>query len=867
MFDEIDKHLAETGSEQAQSSSGTPPPKKVKDLHKQVDMPKRETPPWPSLKDMTILAFDTEYQAYSDGSGNEVLCYTFSISHHGKSVDGYIDVKNGKRLKFDKFIGKCIEHAIKNGVLSTYPSHLYITAHFLKADIFNFKEAFNEVGAYLSSMRQTVVSLDKYYGVDTEKAFGKRIDAVPLKINTSSRNRKHIFCKFYDTMLLAPAGKSLSAVGQIVNLEKLEIPEDYNIEKMSEYKQKDIDGFKAYAIRDAIIARLYLETMIQFCLDNDLRSLPLSVGAIAVKLFKKWSPEKTDFNKLFGYEVKTHTDWNPEKGALRTVKKRMIEKSRDLYEQVGINGYHGGRNEAFWMGVTPVEELYDLDLPSCYTACMVGVREIDYDQASQVHQLDKLIGDVCSIGVVNFKFPDNTPYPCLPVRIDSGLVFPLMGESICTGHEIEAAINLGAEITLIKGFLFPWKNDTRIFEPFVKTVRDNRNRYKKGDFEEQLNKEIGNSLYGKIAQGLRDKNGFHVQSGLSKALPYTALTNPHYSAYTTGLARAVLGEILASIPSQYKVISVTTDGFITTAPLSEIPLNGPLCQRFRDLYHRISTPDSDGSLGEILELKHGAQQLICMKTRGQITLLPSKVEGRSGILAKAGVRPPKSESDHNAYMINLYKGRTPESKVDASHLTSTRDIYLERRDMVTEHKEQRLNMEFDFKRMPVDAVNYTIESGSIEGAWEHVGCSTVPFKTVDDIDYARSIFKGYRQTHCLKTTNDMDLFQDYYAMQIAKRDQPKLRIQAGESSDNLFIRIFIRHYMNSSLGLDATEMNATELSCWLESIGYPIKASTIRSAKRAALLDKCIPRTTLANRSLALILARFPNANLDSLFI
>ncbi|TOK86624.1 hypothetical protein, partial [Vibrio parahaemolyticus] len=67
-------------------------------------------------------------------------------------------------------------------------------------------------------------------------------------------------------------------------------------------------------------------------------------------------------------------------------------------------------------------------------------------------------------------------------------------------------------------------------------------------------------------------------------------------------------------------------GFLTNAELDEIDLNGVICRRFRDLYHRI-----DPTCGEVLELKHQAKQLIGAKTRAQYTVIES--EGFEPILA------------------------------------------------------------------------------------------------------------------------------------------------------------------------------------------------------------------------------------------
>ena len=48
--------------------------------------------------------------------------------------------------------------------------------------------------------------------------------------------------------------------------------------------------------------------------------------------------------------------------------------------------------------------------------------------------------------LVEFRFPDGTRFPCLPVRASNGrgLVYPLEGASWCTGPEMVVAIETAA---------------------------------------------------------------------------------------------------------------------------------------------------------------------------------------------------------------------------------------------------------------------------------------------------------------------------------------------------------------------------------------------------------------------------------------
>jgi len=59
---------------------------------------------------------------------------------------------------------------------------------------------------------------------------------------------------------------------------------------------------------------------------------------------------------------------------------------------------------------------------------------------------------------IKFEFPETVKYPNLPVRLDfTTVVFPLTGETFCTGHEFLLAINLGCKIRILSGVHIPFK--------------------------------------------------------------------------------------------------------------------------------------------------------------------------------------------------------------------------------------------------------------------------------------------------------------------------------------------------------------------------------------------------------------------------
>jgi len=60
---------------------------------------------------------------------------------------------------------------------------------------------------------------------------------------------------------------------------------------------------------------------------------------------------------------------------------------------------------------------------------------------------------------IKFEFPSTVKYPNIPVRLDfSSVVFPLTGETFCTGHEFLLAMRLGCRIKILSGVYIPFKS-------------------------------------------------------------------------------------------------------------------------------------------------------------------------------------------------------------------------------------------------------------------------------------------------------------------------------------------------------------------------------------------------------------------------
>lgn len=802
-----------------------------------------------------IIAIDTEYREFKDANNpsemmNHVLCYTFTVGVDGRYTTGIIfpeSADKADRITIEELIYQALQQALDENIIRSWPEGVFVTAHFLRADFLNFKGAFDTARAKLTGIRKTIASAE-VYGVDMDKVAKKLGRHEVLTITCKSDKKREISVEFRDTMLIAPAGKGLKDVGESLGVPKLEIPAPYSITQMDVFLKEQPEQFEAYAINDAVISFLHMTAFIEFCRELGLTAIPHTIGSLAVSAFRKHV--NGNINELFGSEYYQKTVWNVSQTTSSAHSKPITHRgtvpntNRAMFEDFAIRNYHGGRNECFWTGPTAVGLWYDFDLKSCYTAASAAIRPIDYASARLSTNVEDYCGDFPSFALAEFAFPDDELFPCLPVRTDNyGLCYPLTGQSYCTGSEIEVALSLGAKITILQGVRFDWvTGSTPIFADFMTIVRDNRKKYDKGSLEEKLWKEIGNSLYGKTAQGLVGKTAFDVQKGISSKVPSSPITNPYFASHITGLARAVVSEIIARIPAHRTVVSVTTDGFLTDATLDELDLSGPLSQRFLEKLKLID-PTSES----ILEDKHAAAQILAFKTRGQVSA--ELVDFLPPVTAKANVQIPRGIDDQNDYMVNLYLNREAGDTFKSSRLTSTREQLLTECDMVNIVTDQRLNLEPDFKRELTEPRMIACRGR------EHIALSSRPHRTVNDFLRTRSAVDAWRKNGTLKTLSDWETLSDRIDIELAKdnADAKSLRIKEGETSDTLLLRVYYRAHMQRALGVKS-RMSARLLAESLGLEGIEVKASTISAAKKAKLVLKVVPVNSLSIKMLVSIL-------------
>ncbi len=807
--------------------------------------------------DLTLhIGFDTEYVFNPETRQNDILSYqSYVVLPDNTGISNIIyppDSQKKSRLSFKEFLCQTITPLLETGVITKWPGIINIYAHFIRADIASFANFWSDYKILLKGIRGTVSSFKNRYGIDFDEQQERRVKTEQIMFDKRTSPPRCSNVAFIDTLLITPGGMGLAECGELLGLPKLTIPAPYSITNMREYLLGDRAGFEAYALRDAEIAVRYALQVRNFCArELMIDRVPATIGAMAVSRFTKTLKENNMSPEVcLGTHIKTRELWLTEKQAFRTIKNPASVPSRELFETFPNNCYHGGRNECFMMGVTPSDHWYDYDLAGAYTTGLLDILTPDYGNIRLSKNPDDYCGHVMGFALVTFRFPESVPYPSLPVRTDQyGLFFPLSGESWATAPEIELALSLGAEMTIHNGIIVPWICDTSphnsestsVFLPFVQQVRENRNRHIKGSLEEKFWKEIGNSLYGKLAQGLRAKTAFDTARGLNRSLPPSSVTQPFFAAHVTGFIRAVVGELMNALPSDSSVVSVTTDGFLTNCPLDKINMSGPLSSRFQSLCDIVDPGSS------MLTCKHEVSQLIAMKTRGQLTY--RAIQGKPVVHARAGVKPPADipRSDYNDYMVDLYLNRLPGQTLSRSTLISTREMWLSESDLVSREQDIRLNLEFDFKRQPVQpAMN--------EG---HLLMFSRPWDNMEEALQQRSLFDDWRQTHTLKTLADWDDWCDFLYCRTVFSDM-KLKV-GSKRSDDILVRLFLRALTQCQWGLmlkDKKSYSCKEVAEWLTSEGYSVTVTDVKNAVRAKIPQMKFSSVTPRMKSLMDIIAR-----------
>jgi hypothetical protein len=575
--------------------------------------------------------------------------------------------------------------------------NFYIIGHYNSADLTMITNFDEELKTKLSIVNKSFVSLGK-----------------PLKFN-----QHYVYVR--DTILLAPGGYgSLSKIGKLYQNEgdfaKREVSQA-DISDMKSFLKKDKIAFEEYAVQDAIITLKHATAMEKFNMSVKQVGIPLTLSSIGrnyvlkewTNIFKKYIPYQISGNFLMG-----NTD------EIQTPKGLFASRDVGAHLSYYIANYKGGRNESFMYGVDENTQWFDYDLTSAYTTGMTLLTLPDYFKGSLINPQDLASWNVEDflngylIVNADFNFPEHIKYPSIPCFVDkTTTVYPLSGTAFLTGPEYWLALRQGCEMNIKSAFYIHPKTknvkckitkeytleNVKPFHNILKDLQSKRREFPKGTVENALYKEIGNGIYGNLVRGMSNKKSFDSTTGKYFRIAATELSNPILGSWTTAFIRTVIGECLHNIQTLGgKIVSVTTDGFITDIEnLEEKLLTLPeedtkLLRKYRDLRLDLT----DGKSPEGLELKTGGKGVISWTTRGQLGI-------EKGMKATTGFQTGDVDrKDLVSQFKNILSSKDKYADFVRKSLRGAKDIFEKGGHVARTFKDQVFRLHYDNRRRIIE---------------------------------------------------------------------------------------------------------------------------------------------------------------------
>ena len=836
-----------------------------------------------------LMGWDTEYFDDPVTGVKRIISNQLHLLAEGGELSDIYFSHDGGRISLISRVVRLVLKAYDKKMIRHWPRRIIIGAYFVRADMDSIEE-FQGMKSQLDSAGGRICTIGKAITYSLlPQSFGamsemldsdddKMPSATPQRTSTvvmESGRLRLLSLFFRDMAAYTVMGTPLEAVGEQIGIPKVDIG-DYAKDRMDLLLAGDKPLFERYALTDPkIVVKFMAETMLLAKELTGSSELPPTASSLAQKFFLKTLKDADlDRAQCFGVRVVKTSVWSERADRVRTVTEEVPIPQREDHRDFITQCYHGGLNSAMYAGPSEIDDWRDWDLKAAYPSAMLSIRLIDFENPRVSTNIDDFMGDVIGFAHVEFACDAGQPFGLLVDGGNRGLLAPRAGRAHCTAAELAVAVRNGVKITKFHhGVVYHSKTDdagrpveTRLFELCIREGRRRRAQFPKGSAQEQLMKLILNSLYGRTAMGLKAKKVFDTRSGQSVQLPQSAITNEVIAAHATGVVRATLMEILCNLPPGKRALSVTTDGFICNCSFEELPLNGVMAQRYMD-WAELATGQR-----EILEEKHRARQVIVMKTRGQITAEYNNdvSADKKTILAKVGVSPPSAilKADHNEYMLDLYLSRHPGQKTQTRPFVSTRAQWTTDTRFTRLTREQRLNLEPDMKNRLINPRMIGVRGR------EHIAFDMEPWPTAEDGLMARAIFDGWIKKNCLKTMADWESWLQYYQLGLArsaKRRDDGVGIgirMTDEGAVGLLRRLFLRAWNREHVGLHKT-VSGPKLAEWLTGIGMITSADDVKNASRKTLRyeEGVVPRSSDVMAAMALLQARFPEAELEKLLV
>ena len=339
--------------------------------------------------------------------------------------------------------------ALKERVIDKVPNRFIISAHFTRADLTTFAD-FELFKRSIGAVRKSYATTERPLQLDLAT------DEGPVRCSAT----------VVDTMMLSPAGTSLEKLGKLLGVPKIELPAGYSKDRMDLFLRDHPEKFEEYAITDAVIPAIWVARIYSLLFDRlGIKKKVITLGGAAVELVKREAKAcGIELNEFLGHEKRRNSRWC-------TWCRRSRHPRRRITAVIMSPPRWGFRRRG--------NELTDFDIKAAYTTALAFIGVPDWNGARHCVELDELavVDEAMTVALVEFRFPDSTRFPCLPVRASNkrGLVHPLEGTSWATGPELTVARGMGAILKIRDGYRVDWiPGGVRLFEDITRLIGANQ---------------------------------------------------------------------------------------------------------------------------------------------------------------------------------------------------------------------------------------------------------------------------------------------------------------------------------------------------------------------------------------------------------
>lgn len=457
-----------------------------------------ETPLIGTTSEPLCIGFDCEWTDGGDGTERDVVSRQYAFRVAGAAFAGIAVLAPNLRRKHRGLLGQDLGCILSELVRFNVPMYLPVAHGHFDPEI-NITLATHTASVDLSCLDDAKAILKTCVPLSGSGLLGRdlyRTEYTPegwtsddrgmhvvRKCGSQKTGKRRNVCHVTvrDTLGLAPEKKrSLRDLGDLCGTRKIELPAGA-IERMDKLLDEDTQLYLDYAMTDAFVVVDYLAKMFGHNVKypGTLGSLVSTIGRD--RLYEHFGVKTQKALDLKYLGLFRHT----ENG--RVVAFIPISLAAATAHALAIGCYMGGRNEAFTIGPRSEGPYHDVDLKSAYPSALASIRDICWEDPKGCGFTvtnERLTRSLCDshevgFGIVDFEFPADCVYPCLPVRdaAGRGLIYPLTGKDVyATLPEIQVALSVGAHI-VAKTFMFMRQRNAYAFRSLMRTMLTNRTSY------------------------------------------------------------------------------------------------------------------------------------------------------------------------------------------------------------------------------------------------------------------------------------------------------------------------------------------------------------------------------------------------------